>query len=480
MGRASALSTMDRRATRSTRAVIRRSRSGKARPRRPPKVARFAPRRSGALRRRRPRTTPRSWRMMDPSVTGASARRRAPSSTRSDRTTGPSPAPSPVTWPVRSRRAMTGRSCSTARRAWSAWATCSTSPPGRTSYGSSAAIRPRPLQYIMSTRAPASPTSRSTATDHLIYVGEENVRWLASTVTINDTNWHHIVFTHPGGATAGLAKLYIDGVDRTLTAEWREPRRQQHRTCRSAAGYGDVLHFAGRDRRGRAIRTRAGRGGGHRPLPGRPERHRPRPAEDARWLDPPRGPGDRRRGGGQPECELDRSERPADHRPWAPQPLPDHHSPGNERTVGGRRRLELRGRRSTGSRRGVMRSSRTSAGRATRASDARRATTARTSRYARACTRRARVRWRPRCSPTAHADKVVPDETCPSWRLVDIRPRVLSGDAAGRSRLHIVVACSSPITAATASGSWRRDPTACRTQPRARRSSPARPARSTS
>ena len=196
------------------------------------------------------------------------------------------------------------------------------------------------LQYIMDKGA--GQPNIALGYDHLIYVGEENVYWLASTVTINDTNWHHIVFTHPGGATAGLAKLYIDGVDRTLTLSGANLVANSSNLS-VGAGYGDFLHFAGTIDEvalyGRALTQaevtehfQAGRNG-----------HRPQPAEDARWLDPPRGPGDGRRGGGQPECELHRSERPANHRPWAPQPLPDHHSPGNERTVGGRRRLELVG-----------------------------------------------------------------------------------------------------------------------------------------
>ena len=244
------------------------------------------------------------------------------------------------------------------------------------------------LQYIMD-KGPGQPNI-ALLSDHSIYVGEENVWWLSSTVPINDTNWHHIAFTHPGGAASGLAKLYIDGVDRTLTLGGANLVANSSNLS-VGAGYGDFLHFAGTIDEVALYGRAADPGGGRRPLPGRPERHGPQPAEDARRRDPPRGPCDRRRRGRKPECELDRSERPADRRPWAPQPLPDHHSPGNERSVGGRRRLDGMGGDQPHFGRGVMRSSRTSAGRATRALDASRATTAQTSRCARACTRRAQV-----------------------------------------------------------------------------------------
>ena len=98
------------------------------------------------------------------------------------------------------------------------------------------------LQYIMD-KGPGQPNI-ALRSDHSIYVGEENVWWLSSTVTINDTNWHHIVFTHPGGATSGLAKLYIDGVDRTLTLGGANLVANASNLS-VGAGYGDFLHFAG-------------------------------------------------------------------------------------------------------------------------------------------------------------------------------------------------------------------------------------------
>ena len=230
------------------------------------------------------------------------------------------------------------------------------------------------LQYMMDKGA--GQPNIALGSDHLIYVGEENVWWLASTVTINDTNWHHIVFTHPGGATSGLARLYIDGVDRTLTLSGANLVANSSNLS-VGAGYGDFLHFAGAIDEvalyGRALATaevtdhfQAGRNGTGPSLP---------KTLDGSILrvDPTTGAA----AAGNPNAS---STDPNVRRIIAHglrNPFRITTRPGTNELWVGDVGWNL-WRRSTGSWRGVTRSSRTSAGRATRALDASRDTTAQT------------------------------------------------------------------------------------------------------
>ena len=96
------------------------------------------------------------------------------------------------------------------------------------------------------------------------------------------------------------------------------------------------------------------------------------------------------------------------------------------------------------------RHARTSAGPATRAPPGRAATTTPTSTSARTSTPPGARRWTPPYYTYNHTAKVVPGETCPTGGSSISGPRVLRRAAATRPRT--TARCSSPTTAATASG----------------------------
>jgi hypothetical protein len=99
------------------------------------------------------------------------------------------------------------------------------------------------LQYLMNKGA-GQPNIVLKA-DHYITVGEENVDLvLSSTAILNDTNWHHIVFTWTGAAAVDAAKLYVDGVNvgvhqNTATIAGNSS------SLSFGAAYVDALYFAG-------------------------------------------------------------------------------------------------------------------------------------------------------------------------------------------------------------------------------------------
>jgi hypothetical protein len=78
---------------------------------------------------------------------------------------------------------------------------------------------------------------------HFIKVGDENVDLVISTITIADTNWHHLVFTH-AGTGSGDNKLYIDSVDRT-GAPVGNTFAGNGSSLSIGAAYVDALWFAG-------------------------------------------------------------------------------------------------------------------------------------------------------------------------------------------------------------------------------------------
>jgi hypothetical protein len=99
------------------------------------------------------------------------------------------------------------------------------------------------LQYLMNKGA-GQPNIVLKA-DHYITVGEENVDLvLSSTAILNDTNWHHIVFTWTGAAAVDAAKLYVDGVNVGVHQNTATIAGNGSSLSLGAA-YVDALYFAG-------------------------------------------------------------------------------------------------------------------------------------------------------------------------------------------------------------------------------------------
>jgi hypothetical protein len=99
------------------------------------------------------------------------------------------------------------------------------------------------LQYLMNKGA-GQPNIVLKA-DHYITVGEENFDLvLSSTAILNDTNWHHIVFTWTGAAAVDAAKLYVDGVNVGVHQNTATIAGNGSSLSLGAA-YVDALYFAG-------------------------------------------------------------------------------------------------------------------------------------------------------------------------------------------------------------------------------------------